>query len=158
MSNSSNAQAAPVPRPIKSRRCSLDSGCPRKIAVPSTRRCSFADVSIREYDQTLGDSPSCREGAPVSLGWSYAERESISLDEFEKTRESQRRGRSELILNPTERRKVLVMNGSTMMEILRAERLVALKNNGLASLGNFAQGKLGSKKTPPRKVMASRAA
>jgi len=96
-------------------------------------------------------------------------KESISLDEFEKTRKNQRRSRSELVLGAAERRKVLVMNGSTLLEILHAERLVALKN-GVASMGKQLGYNInvpGQKKSPTssnrctktqRKAMASRAA
>lgn len=129
------------------------------------RRCSFSTISVREYDQTLGDSLSCQEGPPIMLDWDYAEQKEVSIDKFENTRKNQRRRRSELVLGAAERRKVLVMNGSTLMEIVHAERLVALKNgvSSMATRMNFQGQKI---KTPsvkkctngPRKAMVSRAA
>eukprot|EP00584_Thalassiosira_punctigera_P023860 CAMPEP_0172553786 /NCGR_PEP_ID=MMETSP1067-20121228/51708_1 /TAXON_ID=265564 ORGANISM="Thalassiosira punctigera, Strain Tpunct2005C2" /NCGR_SAMPLE_ID=MMETSP1067 /ASSEMBLY_ACC=CAM_ASM_000444 /LENGTH=138 /DNA_ID=CAMNT_0013342017 /DNA_START=335 /DNA_END=751 /DNA_ORIENTATION=+ len=135
------------------------------------RRCSFSTISVREYDQTVGDSPSCQEGAPIALDWKYAEKKIVSLDEFEEARSKHRKTRrSDLVLGAAERRKMLVMNGATIMEILHAERLVALKNE-VASMGrqlgyrmNFqgqakssASNKNGCNKAP-RKTMTSRAA
>jgi hypothetical protein len=32
---------------------------------------SFSDITIREYNITIGDNPSCSSGAPISLHWSY---------------------------------------------------------------------------------------
>lgn len=157
----SNATTSPSSR--ISRRCSLDSRCLQQGQMPMHRRCSFSTISVREYDQTLGDSPSCQEGAPITLDWKYTEQKSIALDEFEKARKPQRRGRSDLILGAADRRKMLFMNGATLTEILRAERLVAL-TNGVASIGvqlgsiNFR----GPVKTPSttrtRKAIGSRAA
>ena len=161
---------APRPVPAISRRCSLDEGCMarrRKTKMPAEhRRCSFSTISVREYDQTVGDHPSCQEGAPITLGWKYAEQESISLDEFEKTREPQRRGRSDLILGVAERRRMLVKNGSTLMEILHAERFVAMKN-GMASMGRQISQNIptpskmhsrSQRQGNPQKSMVSRAA
>mmetsp|Transcript_5176 Transcript_5176/g.11242 ORF Transcript_5176/g.11242 Transcript_5176/m.11242 type:complete len:169 (-) Transcript_5176:1271-1777(-) len=155
----SDASIAPRPRTVIARRSSLDSSYLQQSKVPGAqRRCSFTTISVREYDQTVGDSPSCQDGAPLALGWNYAEQESVSLDEFEEVRKNQRRSkRSDLILGAAERRKVLVMNGATLMEILRAERLVALKN-GVTSMGmqlgcNF-QGQVKSGTSSNRKRCA----
>ena len=121
-------------------------------------------VSVREYDQTLGDSPSCQEGAPISLGWKYAQQQSVPLEDFEKSRDGRRRSRCELILGAAERRRALMMNGSTLMEILHAERLVALKNGVASSIGGISfpgQGKKSIAKSPTapkRKAIISRAA
>mmetsp|Transcript_26083 Transcript_26083/g.47314 ORF Transcript_26083/g.47314 Transcript_26083/m.47314 type:complete len:174 (+) Transcript_26083:320-841(+) len=173
MSNSTVASTRPSGI---SRRCSLDPGCLRQsstaAAVPVVmqqqhRRCSFSTISVREYDQTVGDNPSCQEGAPIALGWNYAERKSICVDEFEKARKTQRKTkRSDLLLGVVERRNMLVRNGTTIMEILHAERLVAMKN-GMASMGRSMGYNMKSSATSsdrnggiqsPRKAMVSRAA
>ncbi len=52
---------------------------------------------------------------------------SVSLEEFETSRQ-QRRRRSDLILGAAERRKLLISYGLPMVEVIRAEKLVALKN------------------------------
>ena len=158
----SNTSVAPRPPSVITRSCSLDSSCLQQSKVPAMhhRRCSFSTISVREYDQTVGDSPSCQDGAPITLDWKYSEQKSISLDEFEKARKNQRRGRSDLILGAAERRKVLVMNGATLIEILRAERLVALKN-GVVSMGmqlGYNMNFRGQVKSPTSSNMVSRAA
>ncbi len=164
----STLQPSFAPHPTASRvsrRCSIDSSsCLRRSqgqtedAPRRIRRCSFDMVSVREYDQTLGDSPSCQEGAPISLGWKYAQQQSIPLEDFEKSRDGQRRSRCELILGAAERRRALMMNGSTLMEILHAERLVALKNGVASSMSGISFPGQGKKSSPKRKAMISRAA
>merc|ERR1712029_258600 len=136
MGSSARSSFAPNPPSSISRRCSLDSSCVDQSMITGIqgRRCSFSTISVREYDQTVGDSPSCHHGAPITLGWKYAEQKSVSLDEFEKYRKNQRRRRSDLVLGAAERRKVLFMNGATLVEIVRAERIVAIKN-GVVSIG-----------------------
>lgn len=148
------------------RRCS-DSGClVRRDDVSSSpthtrqrpmRRCSFGSVSVREHEQTLGDNPSCQEGAPISLGWKVIVEKSSTLDDYEKVRKDQRRRRSELVLSSAERRKLLVMNGSTtLMDVLHAERLVALKNGMVGLLPKNM--KPSKSKAAPKKALTSRAA
>eukprot|EP00569_Conticribra_weissflogii_P007454 CAMPEP_0171341882 /NCGR_PEP_ID=MMETSP0878-20121228/12394_1 /TAXON_ID=67004 /ORGANISM="Thalassiosira weissflogii, Strain CCMP1336" /LENGTH=145 /DNA_ID=CAMNT_0011844349 /DNA_START=102 /DNA_END=539 /DNA_ORIENTATION=+ len=105
------------------------------------KRTSFSTISVREYYQTLGDNPSCLEGAPVSLDWTYKYEKSVSLDEYENSRQ-QRRRRSELILGADERRKLLIGNGLPIMEVIRAEKLVALKNRSSSCSGGSQCGKI----------------
>jgi len=148
------------------RRCS-DSGClvrhddvsssPTHTRQRPMRRCSFGSVSVREHEQTLGDNPSCLEGAPISLGWKVIVEKSSTLDDYEKVRKDQRRRRSELVLSSAERRKLLVMNGSTtLMDVLHAERLVALKNGMVGLLPKNM--KPSKSKAAPKKALTSRAA
>ena len=47
---------------------------------------SFGSVSVREYNQIIGDHPEVRVGPPISLGWEYTQRVALSLDEYEETR------------------------------------------------------------------------
>ena len=103
------------------------------------RRTSFTTISVREYEQCLGDCPATQEGAPISLSWAYEERKSISLDEYEEARKP-RRGRSELVLGVMERRQKLLSAGSSFLEVIRAERAVAMKN-GLMFRSNGVQNK-----------------
>mmetsp|Transcript_11191 Transcript_11191/g.16494 ORF Transcript_11191/g.16494 Transcript_11191/m.16494 type:complete len:182 (+) Transcript_11191:156-701(+) len=97
------------------------------------RRTSFTTISVREYEQCLGDCPATQEGAPISLGWAYEEKQSISLDEYEEARKPRRR-RSELVLGVMERRQKLLSAGSSFLEVIHAERAVALKNGLLFSM------------------------
>lgn len=98
------------------------------------KRTSFSTISVREYDQTLGDSPSCLDGAPVSLDWTYQKEKSICLNKYEDSRHQQRRRRSELVMGAAERRKLLVGNGLSVLDVIRAERMVSLRNNGSRSV------------------------
>eukprot|EP00984_Skeletonema_dohrnii_P012476 scaffold5065_cov103-Skeletonema_dohrnii-CCMP3373.AAC.4 len=98
------------------------------------RRTSFTTISVREYEQCLGDCPATQEGAPISLGWAYEEKQSISLDEYEEARKPRRRRRSELVLGVMERRQKLLSAGSSFLEVIHAERAVALKNGLLFSM------------------------
>lgn len=104
------------------------------------RRTSFTTISVREYEQCLGDCPATQEGAPISLSWAYEERKSISLDEYEEARKP-RRGRSELVLGVMERRQKLLSAGSSFLEVIRAERAVAMKNGLMFRRSNDVQNK-----------------
>lgn len=99
---------------------------PRKVVQ---RRTSFATISIREYEQTIGDSPSCLEGAPLSLSWTFHEGQDIPFEEYEQARQPCRRRRSELVLGAHERRNKLVQSGVPVSAVLRAESLVSLKKS-----------------------------
>ena len=53
----------------------------------TVRSVRFSTVSVRKYDLCLGDHPSVRQGAPVSLDWTYRRKESrYPLDEYERRR------------------------------------------------------------------------
>lgn len=43
----------------------------------------FESVSIRVYDQCLGDHPCCSDGLPLSLDWTYSEESIIDIDTYE---------------------------------------------------------------------------
>ncbi|KAL7475032.1 hypothetical protein ACHAW6_000967 [Cyclotella cf. meneghiniana] len=91
------------------------------------RRTSFATISVREYEQTIGDSPSCQNGAPVALGWRYQDSREILLDDYEQARLPFRRQRSDLLLGVQQRRKKLVDSGVALLDVLRAESLASLQ-------------------------------
>jgi hypothetical protein len=86
------------------------------------RSVSFSDITIREYNGTVGDNPSCSKGAPISLHWSYkAKHISCSVDLYEKSKENiPPRTREEMILPMSMRHSLLreEWNVSTS-EILR---------------------------------------
>jgi len=43
----------------------------------------FESVSIRIYDQCLGDHPCCSDGLPLSLDWTYSETPTVDIDTYE---------------------------------------------------------------------------
>ena len=72
----------------------------------SSRKVSFSNLQIREYDVNLGDNPSCRVGPPISLGWKYSQKQDVSLDKIMDTKRSNKckprldaHTRCELLLN-----------------------------------------------------------
>lgn len=91
------------------------------------RRALFANVSIREYDQTIGDSACCLEGAPITLDWEYQEEQEMPIDEYEKTRQPYRKQRSDLVLSAYARRAKLLENGVSLHDIYKAEGNTLLK-------------------------------
>jgi hypothetical protein len=99
---------------------------PRKTVQ---RRTSFATISVREYEQTIGDSPSCLEGAPVTLGWSFRENRDIPLEEYENARQPFRRRQGDLVLGVNERRNKLVQSGVSLSDVLKAESFSSLKKS-----------------------------
>jgi hypothetical protein len=115
---------------------------PRKTVQ---RRTSFATISVREYEQTIGDSPSCLEGAPVTLGWSFRENRDIPLEEYENARQPFRRRQNDLVLGVNERRNKLVQSGVSLSDVLKAESFSSLKKSA-SSTSRFCSRKEISKK------------
>mmetsp|Transcript_3986 Transcript_3986/g.6135 ORF Transcript_3986/g.6135 Transcript_3986/m.6135 type:complete len:162 (+) Transcript_3986:153-638(+) len=122
-----------------------------------SRRTSFTTISVREYEQCLGDCPATQEGAPISLSWNYEEKESISLDEYEEARKPRRR-RSELVLGVMERRQKLINAGSSFLEVIHAERAVAMKNGLLFGMSRQNDQKKQSSQPCNHKSVTPRAA
>jgi len=67
---------------------------------------SFDTLSIREYNQVLGDHPCCTVGPPVSLGWEYTESPKVNVEDYETTR-PRRRNRQSLRMTFEKRREIL---------------------------------------------------
>ena len=132
---------------------SLDSERRPKVC----RRTSFTTISVREYEQCLGDNPATQEGAPITLDWKYKERKSITLDEYEENRIPRRR-RSELVLGVMERRQKLLSAGSSFLEVINAERAVAQKNNLLSGMSRSKEQKKHSTMALTHRIVTPRAA
>ena len=153
MHSPSPQSLTPPPHRVLQRRSSISGSTKKKHNQP--RRTSFTTISVREYEQCLGDCPATQEGAPISLSWAYEERKSISLDEYEEARKPRRR-RSELVLGVMERRAKLLSAGSSFLEVIHAERAVAIKNGLLFSMksqddqNNRQQRGSNSKSVTPR--------
>jgi len=82
------------------------SRCSKKIRSAIVK---FSDITIREYNLTLGDNPSCSSGAPVMLHWSYdPDATTHQLDLYEKSRlEFTPRTRSQMVLPMSRRHELL---------------------------------------------------
>lgn len=112
------------------------------------RRTSFASVSVREYRQTIGDSPCCAEGAPIMLDWHFEENHETTLEEYERARQPFRRHRSDLILGVHERRSKLVESGVSLSEVIRAEKFASLKKRVSRKDSNRKDFRMSTKATP----------
>lgn len=51
---------------------------------------AFDTVSVRVYDQCLGDHPCCSDGLPLSLDWTYRQNPSVDIDTYETTKQEQK--------------------------------------------------------------------
>ena len=54
-------------------------------------RVRFDSVSIREYNQILGNNPACEEGPSLALGWKVLSRSKFDIDHYEIQRQKQGR-------------------------------------------------------------------
>merc|ERR1712232_331139 len=86
------------------------------------RNVSFNNISIREYDLTIGDNPSVSKGIPISLDWNYENVvDDMCLEAYESNRIYNRRGRDEMRLNRFQRENILLYSyGHTRSEIRAA--------------------------------------
>lgn len=82
----------------------------------------FDNVSIRSYQQTLGDNPSVSYGPPIALDWKYEEDKPKSLEEYEKEREPNRRPFPKLGLNYYQRKALLEQQGHSDQELRSAKK------------------------------------
>ena len=81
----------------------------------------FSDVSIRSYQQTLGDNPSCSYGPPVQLDWDYKENVPLSIDEYEDNR-APRRSMRQMVLSYYVRKNLLMFYYGVSEEELKASK------------------------------------
>lgn len=101
--------------PNSSRRCANE-------AVESRRRIAFREVTVREYDMTLGDHPNCSYGPPVSLGWRYVEYAPLGVDEYEYHHALRRPLR---LLGLNYYRRMEILGGHDVKELKETTREVA---------------------------------
>lgn len=84
---------------------------------------SFQNVTVRQYDVTIGDNPSVSYGTPVSLDWNYSEGVSLDLNEFESNRLGNRRSRREMHMNHYVRKNFLLHGcGYSAEEVKKAQK------------------------------------
>jgi len=85
----------------------------------SSRRVSFNEVHVREYEQVLSYNPACSDGAALEIGWHYNHEEHRSVDEFELERPPP----TELLpLSRRERAAILERQGYTAFDLAASER------------------------------------
>jgi hypothetical protein len=78
---------------------------------PIKKSVSFHNIYVRDYDQTIGDNPSCSCGTPVSLDWNYEENEALNIDIYEGNR-LRRRSLRDMHVNYYQRKHLLSLRHS----------------------------------------------
>lgn len=71
------------PAAIEASDSSSDSESSTELGRKSPRRVSFADVSFREYEVTVADSPAAASIYPIGLGWKHSDTVTLDLHDFE---------------------------------------------------------------------------
>lgn len=79
---------------------------PLNQSPPRRESVTFADVHIRNYDQTIGDNPSVGYGPPISLDWGYDQLQPVSVDDYEDNRPPRRKLRN-MMLSYYNRKNIL---------------------------------------------------
>ena len=80
----------------------------------------FQSVSVRIYNQILGDHPFCSSGLPIALGWTFSEVDPIDIDTYEKYR---KRRRDNLILTSHQRHEIVLQSLNRMVKRARQDYL-----------------------------------
>lgn len=84
---------------------------------------SFGTVEIRNYDITVSDNPSCKNGPAISFGWEYSDyKQKIPIDVFERIRDGKRCSESQLYISTQAREKILKLWGVSDAEIQSAHK------------------------------------
>lgn len=90
----------------------------------SVSKVSFTDITVRDYNLTLGDNPSVSYGPPVSLDWDYQEKAPVRLDTYEEGRGT-RKKKGNMRLSYNMRELILKKEyGHSEAELAQAKRNV----------------------------------
>lgn len=95
------------------------------------RSVQFGEIQIREYSITIGDNPSCSNGAPISLDWFHTKSDLLfQLENYEEYREPHRRQHAQLRMPKKVRLDILHNNWDfSLRSILAAEHETDLVRN-----------------------------
>ena len=105
----------PYKSSLKSARSSPTRGCRRD---KGNCKVSFTTVTVRVYEQSISDNPSCKGGPPIGLDWSYAPPYSVAVPSA-----SSGPSTSEVYMyTKKERAKMLLKAGYARRDILKAEK------------------------------------
>lgn len=77
----------------------------------------FSFVEVREYLYTIGLTPACSRGVPLTIEWDSFSLTKVAFDEYEQKREPQRRELKELRIPKDVRAELLLHLGHSMKEI-----------------------------------------
>jgi len=70
------------------------------------KRVHFQSLHTRTYNTVVGDHPCCTSGLPITFGWDYSDQTTITIDEYETTRQPMKH-RRDLKLDCDSRRQIL---------------------------------------------------
>lgn len=96
---------------------------------------NFSTIEFRSYEVILGDSPSCRSGAPISLGWRYDPSSTKRMSMLDYDRLMKAAGMrppakrcEELVLSERTREAMLLEAGYAEHELIDAARRLRRAN------------------------------
>ena len=102
----------------------------KHVMSRNKRKVSFSYITIREYNMTIGDNPSCSRGAPISLNWTYnSDHKVCTIDSYEKSREyNPPRKRAEMLIPMTIRHSKLKeewnVSTSEILRIIQENKII----------------------------------
>lgn len=119
----------------------------KEVATTSSK-VQFGTISIRGYDRTLGDNPSCSSGPSLSIGWTFiSEVDQMSVDKYEAIRcDCRVKHRADLVISRAERDTILKDLGYSRAEMAAAVRLnVKIKSQRRRTVNNLQYSMLEEK-------------
>ena len=90
------------------------------VTLSHKRSVRFDRLEIIQFQQTLGDNPSCSSGTPLTLDWKPVDHKTMLIDFYEFSRDSRRCG-AQLAESETDRRLYLLGKGYSLQDILAAQ-------------------------------------
>ena len=113
----------------------------KSYVIDRDTKVKFGNVDIRIYERVLGDNP-CSAGPPVSIGWRYNIKNSMSLSDFEKKRLKTRKNSQDLVLSRERREAILMHVGYSRAELAeRIRKNVKVKNQRRQTVNNLSVAK-----------------
>jgi hypothetical protein len=98
----------PPPKPLASESASRNSSAKSASSSGSSKSVCFDSVSIRSYQQTMGDNPAVSIGPPIQLDWQYEQLGDEDIDAYESSRGYRRRKYHQLPMSYYRRKDVLL--------------------------------------------------
>ena len=124
---------------------------PPPILIPQEYSVHFGTITVREYDQIIGDNPACSSGPSLAIDWQYREYDPIPVDDFESGR-PRRLCAKDLVLSRGHREEILRHLQYTDLEIAHAVRQnQEIRHQRKHTLSAMAIPALGSLDAPSKK-------
>jgi len=103
----------------------------------TTKKVTFSCCEIREYISVVGDSPSCKIGLPIALGWDHTEQVSHPIDRYEMLRSAFRaKCCRDLYLDKHERvERLVLVGGYSLGKLARLETKMKLQPSNNSVVG-----------------------